>query len=488
MGTTRTRILKRVGRVALSWLLVNAALGGAVALYALFVEPRRIVVEHASAHLPARSDRSHEGVFRLGFVSDFDLTAPPGRLERRVRDTINGLQSDMIAIGGDLFGGDVNTPPTPGELDALREYLAGFRAKEGVVVVWGERDRLWPDLIRSHLPPGVRDIQAGAEIHRAGGARLRFCGPEGLFPPLWIDPAGGGRLLAGWGPSQVVARYRGPEAGRWTGVDVVARMSFGALGDAPGIAVLEEPGRTGLRLRVAPDSLRWEVMARKDAAWAGVWQDRSVFVTPGKDYFVQVQAAPSEAGTRLRSRIWAVDQPRPSGWPIDMVDDRPDRPRQGTVAVLAGGSWRGSYRTAFESLEVHDLQGKPLLKEEFDDPEAFAARWENPGGRPTDFDGTVLIVHDPRFLLDMPPEWGGLISVVLAGHTHGGQVRLPLFGPLHLNSELPRSWSAGWAIVQRFTMSLYVTRGVASTHVPIRLGCPPEVTDMRLTVGVPPPR
>jgi predicted MPP superfamily phosphohydrolase len=158
------------------------------------------------------------------------------------------------------------------------------------------------------------------------------------------------------------------------------------------------------------------------------------------------------------------------------------------VAVIAGGAWTGSLRQVWESIEVHDLAGTLLMKDEFDDPAAFGSQWENPGGRLSDFDETVVIAHNPGFLLGMPVDWRHLLDLVLAGHTHGGQVRLPFFGPLHLDPDLPRSWSAGWVRPGAGYVWMYVTRGLASTHVPVRFLCPPEVTDMKLIVSVAPPR
>jgi predicted MPP superfamily phosphohydrolase len=90
----------------------------------------------------------------------------------------------------------------------------------------------------------------------------------------------------------------------------------------------------------------------------------------------------------------------------------------------------------------------------------------------------VLLCHAPDYvddLLAMPA--GQAVSLVLAGHSHGGQIRLPLIGPLAL-PELGRKYVAGWF---RFgTMQLYVNRGLGTVGVPFRFDCPPEIALLTL--------
>ncbi len=107
-----------------------------------------------------------------------------------------------------------------------------------------------------------------------------------------------------------------------------------------------------------------------------------------------------------------------------------------------------------------------------------------PAARPNMFDATVVIAHDPHFLLMLPDHLlvPGL-EFVLAGHTHGGQVRLPFFGPLHLDDDLPRSWSMGRSRLSHGHVELYVSRGVGESGVPVRFLCPPEITLVEFRLG-----
>ena len=86
----------------------------------------------------------------------------------------------------------------------------------------------------------------------------------------------------------------------------------------------------------------------------------------------------------------------------------------------------------------------------------------------------VLMCHAPDYvdtLLRLPE--GQAVSLMLSGHTHGGQVRVPLVGPMVL-PPLGRKYVEGWF---RFgDLQLYVNRGLGTVGLPVRFNCPPEIT------------
>jgi len=68
--------------------------------------------------------------------------------------------------------------------------------------------------------------------------------------------------------------------------------------------------------------------------------------------------------------------------------------------------------------------------------------------------------------------------LLLAGHTHGRQLRLPGIGALGSVSVLPRRYAMGTYVYDG--VQTYVSRGVGTSGAPARLNCPPEVTLIRL--------
>ena len=88
----------------------------------------------------------------------------------------------------------------------------------------------------------------------------------------------------------------------------------------------------------------------------------------------------------------------------------------------------------------------------------------------------VCLAHDPAtFLRNLPYE----SDLCLAGHTHGGQVRIPGIGALVLPGKSPLAWSYGWVTTNNGP--LYVTSGFGTSIAPIRFCAPPEYVLMTLT-------
>ena len=88
----------------------------------------------------------------------------------------------------------------------------------------------------------------------------------------------------------------------------------------------------------------------------------------------------------------------------------------------------------------------------------------------------ILLAHDPRRLA----EAASLnIPLVLSGHTHGGQVVLPGLGAVAAQ-KFPVV--AGVGREHRTTM--FVSRGIGTVYVPVRINCPPEIAVLTLKSGV----
>jgi predicted MPP superfamily phosphohydrolase len=90
----------------------------------------------------------------------------------------------------------------------------------------------------------------------------------------------------------------------------------------------------------------------------------------------------------------------------------------------------------------------------------------------------ILMCHAPDFvdeLLRHPA--GRSVALMLSGHTHGGQVRIPLLGAFHLPVG-GRKYVEGWFPMGG--LQLYVNRGIGSVGLPFRFNCRPEITSFTL--------
>jgi len=90
----------------------------------------------------------------------------------------------------------------------------------------------------------------------------------------------------------------------------------------------------------------------------------------------------------------------------------------------------------------------------------------------------ILMAHEPDYAdrVLLHPK-GKLVDLMLSGHTHGGQVRLPFGKPLVL-PPFGKIYPEGLFHLNK--MQLYVNRGIGTVGVPFRLNCPPEITVIKL--------
>lgn len=86
----------------------------------------------------------------------------------------------------------------------------------------------------------------------------------------------------------------------------------------------------------------------------------------------------------------------------------------------------------------------------------------------------LLLAHEP----DIFPQVSERISLTLCGHTHGGQVRIPGYGPLLVPSRYGRRYAYGHYVEQN--RHLVVSGGLGCTFLPIRLAMPPEIVLLEL--------
>lgn len=91
----------------------------------------------------------------------------------------------------------------------------------------------------------------------------------------------------------------------------------------------------------------------------------------------------------------------------------------------------------------------------------------------------LCVVHDPS-----PYEEAarGGFDLTVSGHTHGGQVRLPLIGAVVTNSDLPRRLARGLHRIG--SNRLFVNPGLGTgKYAPFRFLCPPEASVLELSAG-----
>jgi predicted MPP superfamily phosphohydrolase len=94
-------------------------------------------------------------------------------------------------------------------------------------------------------------------------------------------------------------------------------------------------------------------------------------------------------------------------------------------------------------------------------------------------DGTpaILLVHEPDIFPHVSTRWG----LTLAGHTHGGQIALPVFGRFPVASQYGQRYAYGHIV--EGNRHLVISAGLGVSGFPVRFGVPPEV--LLVEIGAP---
>ena len=89
-------------------------------------------------------------------------------------------------------------------------------------------------------------------------------------------------------------------------------------------------------------------------------------------------------------------------------------------------------------------------------------------------DPVILLAHEPDIFPRVPTR----VALTFAGHTHGGQIRLPLIWPAFVPSKYGKRYAYGHVIER--DRHLIVSGGLGTSIIPARLGVPPEIVHVTL--------
>jgi predicted MPP superfamily phosphohydrolase len=113
------------------------------------------------------------------------------------------------------------------------------------------------------------------------------------------------------------------------------------------------------------------------------------------------------------------------------------------------------------------LEGRPDVEQAI--PESIRNKKNEP---------IIFLCHAPDFVNRIKNgPIGQAVNLMLSGHTHGGQVRIPFMPVSHL-PPMGRRYIAGW--YRLGGLQLYVNRGLGTVGVPLRFNCPPEISAFTL--------
>ena len=153
----------------------------------------------------------------------------------------------------------------------------------------------------------------------------------------------------------------------------------------------------------------------------------------------------------------------------------------GTYSVLGNHDWWSDgvkVRRVLEQNGIKVLENEVLSIEARGAPlwlVGFADLWTRPqrvettlGQVPADAP-LLALTHNPDIFVRLPSN----VPLLLAGHTHGGQVRFPFIGSVVQSSRLGDRYARGHIFENGH--HLFVTTGIGTSIMPVRFGVPPEI-------------
>ena len=469
---------------------------------ACWIEPRALLFQDF-----VRIDLTAPRI-RMAHLSDLHIRGDMPLLHRLL-DEIASAQPDLIVLSGDL----IHDEPDPEEYrrtsSVVAAFIAGLRRIAPVYGVQGHSEHQG-NLVALLQQAGLewlsnegRRIGPGGEILLLGlNQQVGFDALAWAYPsPFRAVEVDGDRLYGArrgepyrnfyshYDPAPSgLADESGPLA--WSSYEVTCEARIDRKTTGVGI-VLHSRYVLGedRSIELSRDGSRWSRRGAFSvfAHGSGVQghNDTGVRPRPGQWYRLKARTEVLPDRLLVRAKVWPADRPEPKQWQAQAVDRSPTRVTSGTVGLWASGGGTVVYR----NLRVVDHAGSVLLERSLVLPAtmkippgfregargtrlamALARSPEVPPGTPV-----VVLSHMPDVVREASRRG---LAVVLAGHTHGGQVRLPIFGALTTRSSLGAFYDMGRfefaAPNARGLTTLYINSGVGMSVLPVRFWCPPR--------------
>jgi predicted MPP superfamily phosphohydrolase len=199
-------------------------------------------------------------------------------------------------------------------------------------------------------------------------------------------------------------------------------------------------------------------------------------------------------GDYFATHLFVTEQVPPPAWAAELARLRA---RFGVYAILGNHDWWhgvDGVRNALRNVGVPLLQNDAVQIASADQgfwlaglgdqlahrlgPRRFRGEDDLPGtlARISTDDPVILLAHEPDIFVDVPER----VALTIAGHTHGGQIRIPFGPPFWVPSAYGARFAYGHIVENGRHM--IVSGGLGCSGVPLRLGVPPEI--VRITLGV----
>lgn len=521
-------------------ILLFLLLVAGCALDGLWLEPRHLLLRdevHLDLRPPTRWNQP-AAALRIVHFSDLHVRTETPAL-RRLLASVRLDEPDWIAISGDVISNSSRETVWRARTATAAALVAELRRLAPVVAVQGHSE-YQGEVVEALGRAGIEWLSnEGIELRPGGPVLLGLnqqVGWEALPRPdgrlhlaaqrsfeLREDSKEGGfvaavregprdNLYLHWDPHQdLPSGGSGPHLARtdgpltWSGYELrcelrIDRPSAGAGVTVHSRFVAGEDRMLRLRRiaggRSEPASF---VLVPHGTAFTAGETDTGVVPEPRRWYRVrvrtEVEERSSDGAVRIRAKVWPADGEEPADWQAWAEDRSATQVTSGTVGLWAWEEGGASFRDVQVIARPGEAGERVLLEEPFRTEDAPGSRlppgWRegarasrlelalarSPEAAPNTVSGTPRLVlsHTPGVVLEAAHRG---LEAVLAGHTHGGQVRLPFLGALTTRSFLGPHYDRGvfhfGSPSARGLTTLHVSSGVGTSLVPVRFFDPPR--------------
>ncbi|MBN1481314.1 metallophosphoesterase [candidate division KSB1 bacterium] len=467
-------------------------------IYGYFIERKNIKIEYVNIRSEKFSE-NFSGV-RIVHISDLHLKSLTA-YEKDVAAEINDVHPDIIAITGDffrhrnIFEGFNAVEKLPKSIDQVKNFLHLLHAPYGVFICRGNNDfgddkevsNIFLDAMHRDE---VNILVNSSSLVTKDNERIHLLGID--FPGFSRWEANefsnrsyeDGRCMESWFSFENSYSHflLGPDREKWSDYTYTGSLRQ-SNPDEGGIGLIFysqfDLGYDAFyRLRRLAGWSKFVLSPHAANRPLGETECQ-IDMLANQWYRFKIRCFSKEDGTHIQAKVWPKETEEPAQWQADAVDTT-HQFQNGTVGLWSHG--KGLHQ--FDDLCVFTANGDTLMVDDFEDRDTFgwvdfnfeaeAIPWIRQAIPDSEF--TVLLAHTPDVIA-----WAdsAKIDLQLSGHTHGGQIQLPLLGPLVTGTDLGRKYAQGLFSFDHTT--LFVTRGIGTILLPIRLFCRPEIVVIDLT-------
>ena len=482
-----------------------------VFIYTRFIEPNRIKIETVTI----QSEKFAKDFPGLKIVQLSDLHMKQmGKKQERIVAMTNNLNPDLIAITGDFIYHNIafESPKTENLLQTLNEitkFCSQLKARYGVWAIRGNNEfsndkEISNEFLSKMKAAGIRVLAnqrvqlkiAGTPIYLLGTDYTQF--DEDMVADFYVEKQDTNNYVyyAGYSEKNSYSHFYRSDTTLWQNYIFTGRMMINTLRGGIGVTFYSQFDRgydKFYRLRRYQQEPNFHFSPHGTKLTGGNF-DTGIAPECDTWYWFKIKVETRPARTLMKAKIWQNGRQEPVDWQAVAFDDSTTRIKNGAV-----GLWSAKHgHHCFDDLKVinfgYDGKTKLLMQEDFNSHKGVG-RIEGDVVGWVDYSGPeeaisvvakglpdsvfkILLVHSPDLIHEAVKED---IDLVLTGHTHGGQICIPLYGAPFTQTELGRKYAGG---LFRFGRTwLYVNRGLGTIFIPLRFLSPPEITVINL-IGV----